>query len=83
MKKRRPKKRRAEYLEAAETVRQFREDFAWTQSHAASWYMCSVRTWRRFERCEIAVPPLLLRLIAEYRVRFGVPADLTGVSRAS
>lgn len=61
--RRRPKKR--EITAEANRVLAFRKGRSWDQQKAASFFMCSARTWRRYERGELPVPELLKRLMDE------------------
>lgn len=44
-------------------LRRFRARRNWSQQRAADWYGCDVRTWRRYELGERAVPKPVLRAI--------------------
>lgn len=46
---------------AARYVRRWRDEQEWTQEQAAEWWGVDVRTWRRYELGERAVPKPLMK----------------------
>lgn len=62
---------------AADLLAIWRKHRGWTQVRAARWYGVTERTWRRWERREVNVPPSVLKRIAGKKAlrAAGVPLE--------